>query len=170
MPPPALASALAAAGDGGAWTTADVLCGVPAQALAAYIAPCAPPGSAAPPTPADAAALPALFEAKDAALAAGVALRGRGGGDFAVHRVHPAARQGVDLVYGRGGDASGGCGVAVARVAQAAIAGEGTFVYVLVTYRFPSVSALAVERLLEFAEGPLREAGRGAAPLLRTAA
>jgi hypothetical protein len=80
--------------------------------------------------------------------------------------VHPAACPGVDVVYGREGDASGGRGCAVARVAEGGTdgdAGGGRFVYVVVTYRFPSVSALAVERLLEFAAGPLREAVGGGA-------
>lgn len=84
-------------------------------------------------------------------------LAGRGGGAFAVHQVHGGARPGVDLVYGRAGDASGGRGCAVARVAE----GAG-FAYVVVTYRFPSVSALAVERLLRFAD-VLRAAGGGEA-------
>lgn len=86
------------------------------------------------------------------ALAASVALRGRGGGDFALHRVHTAARPDVDLVFRSGGDASGLCCAAVACLGQAAIAGEGNVVCVLVTYRLPSVRALAVERLLEFAD------------------
>lgn len=163
MPSTALASALASAVDDGAWTTVDVFCGRAPRVLEAYTASDAPPGTSAPLTATDLESLPALFTSKDAALATGVALTGRGGGEFAVHRVHPAARPGVDLVYGRGGDASSGCGVVVARVRQPVIADEGAVVYVLVTYRFPSVSALAVERLLQFADGPLRAAaGDGA--------
>lgn len=163
MPSAALASALVSAGDDGAWTTVDVLCGRAPRALVAHTTPTAPPGADAPLTAADRAALPALFVSRDAALATGVTLNGRGGGDFVIHRVHPAALPGVDLVYGRGGDASGGSGVVVARVQNPVVADEGAVVYVLVTYRFPSVSALAVERLLQFADGPLRvSAGEGA--------
>lgn len=165
MPSAGLASALVSAGSDDAWTTADVLRGREPRALAAHTAPSAPPSASAPLTAADLAALPALFASKDAALASGVTLGGRGGGEFAVHRVHPAARPGVDLVYGRGGNASGGCGVVVARVQEPVVAGEDAVVYVLVTYRFPSVSALAVERLLQFADGPLRTAAGDGAQL-----
>jgi hypothetical protein len=76
------------------------------------------------------------------------------GGDaaYAVHQVHADVRPGVDVVYGRRGDASAGRGCAVARVADR----DGGFAFVAVTYRFPVVSALAVERLVAFADGELR--------------
>lgn len=55
--------------------------------------------------------------------------------------------RGLDLVYGRVGDALSGSGACVARVRQA----SGEFVYAAIHYKFPSLSANAVPALVQFA-------------------
>jgi hypothetical protein len=111
-------------------------------------------------------ALPALFVSKHAAMSTGVMLDCRKGMYFAVHRYYLSIRPGVDVLYGRAGDASSGEGVAVARVALGPLEEDGInrdlkvakaeYAYVLVTYRFPKVSPAAVAALVEFCEGQLK--------------
>lgn len=55
--------------------------------------------------------------------------------------------RGVDLVYGRNGNAVSGAGACVARMLQA----SGVELYVAISYRFPSLSANAVAELVAFA-------------------
>lgn len=93
-------------------------------------------------------ALISLFESREAALRAGIWLRGL---KFAVHRWETVL--GVDLVYGRTGDAVSGCGAAVARV-DFSERGEDS-VFVAISYKFPVVSASAVSKLVSFSRDVL---------------
>ena len=66
---------------------------------------------------------------------------------FAVHQWNTC--KGVDLVYGRAGDAVSGVGGAVARIK---LSGQDQgYTYIAITYRFPAVSASAVSKLVLFA-------------------
>lgn len=87
-----------------------------------------------------------LFSSREHAFRAGINLSGM---SYAVHQYETT--RGVDLVYGRTGDAVSGSGACVARVKQA----HGEYVYAAVTYKFPSLSANAVLELVEFANSQL---------------
>jgi hypothetical protein len=100
-------------------------------------------------------------------MEAGVPLRRQEGIVYSIHHFFPSVRSGLDVLYGRAGDASAGEGVAVARLfanldTPPAIVDS----FVLITYRLPIVSALAVPKLLNFAETSLR---RVVAPRAETA-
>ncbi|CDF33043.1 unnamed protein product [Chondrus crispus] len=83
-----------------------------------------------------------LFTSAEYAVRAGIALSGA---SYAVHQYETT--RGVDLVYGRTGDAVSGSGACVARVQQA----NGDCIYAAVSYDFPSLSANAVPELVELA-------------------
>lgn len=84
-----------------------------------------------------------LFNSREHAVRAGISLNGM---TFAVHQYETT--RGVDLVYGRTGDAVSGSGACVARVRQT----SGQHMYAGLCYKFPSLSADAVSKLVEFAE------------------
>uniref|UniRef100_A0A7S3G9A2 Profilin n=1 Tax=Palpitomonas bilix TaxID=652834 RepID=A0A7S3G9A2_9EUKA len=56
-----------------------------------------------------------------------------------------------NLIYGRRGDATEGNGVALAKAKN----NEGKIIFAAITYVYPTVSAKAVARLRDFAEGYL---------------
>lgn len=91
--------------------------------------------------------LPKIFASRDAALETGIVLESDDE-PFAVHQIHRNVADGVDVMYGRSGTATSGQGRAVARLC-------GT-VFVVVTYRLPILSPLAVERLIKFVDRTLR--------------
>jgi hypothetical protein len=105
--------------------------------------------------------MPAFFVSKESALSTGVVLYSRSNEYLAVHLFHPGVRKGIDVLYGRAGDASSGEGVSVMRVKvdvdDAVPEGEakgldkeedGPFVYVIVTFRFPILSPIVEAALL----------------------
>lgn len=87
-----------------------------------------------------------LFSSREHAFRAGIKL---GDLSYAVHQYETT--RSVDLVYGRTGDAVSGSGACVARVNQA----TGDCIYIAVSYKFPSLSANAVSKLVEFANSHL---------------
>lgn len=91
--------------------------------------------------------LPRIFTSRHTALETGIVLEAHEE-TFAVHQIHENVADGVNVIYGRGGSATSGEGVAVARLSSG--------VYTLVTYRLPVVSALAVEVLVKFVDRTLR--------------
>jgi hypothetical protein len=108
-------------------------------------------------------ALPSLFAGKEAAMEAGVPLRRQEGFLYSVHQFYPSIRQGLDVLYGRGGDASAGEGVAVVRLFPTPnTTPSAADCFVVVTYKLPIVSALAVPKLITFAEKTLKPLLSGA--------
>ncbi|KAL3673145.1 hypothetical protein V7S43_002440 [Phytophthora oleae] len=81
-----------------------------------------------------------LFSKREDTMASGIVLLGE---QYDVHRFHPP------LVYGRRGDPSleEGEGIAVCKVAQGS-----RFLFCLITYVYPTLSARAVPQLKEFCE------------------
>lgn len=95
--------------------------------------------------------LPELFSSKESALRKGIVIGCRDNLTYATHHFHAKIRENTDLLWGRTGDASGGEGIAIARIfpdRDSNPSEDNTFV--IITYRFPVVSALAVSKLLEF--------------------
>lgn len=85
-------------------------------------------------------AIPVLFSSRDFALRAGIVLNSQ---KFQVHQWETS--KGVDLAYGRRGDAVSGVGACVFRYKK-----DSSTCYGAVTYSFPSLSANAVTKLIFF--------------------
>lgn len=93
-----------------------------------------------------------MFSSKEVALQKGIVLNCRGSLSYSTHRYHANIVDGMDVISGRTGDASSGEGIAIARVASSSKSHPSVDdVYILVTYRFPVVSAMAVPALIQFA-------------------
>ncbi|PXF44092.1 hypothetical protein BWQ96_06173 [Gracilariopsis chorda] len=88
----------------------------------------------------EASAIPPLFTSRHFALRAGILLNSQ---HFHVHQWETT--RGVDLAYGRRGDALSGVGACVFRYKKH----NSTF-YGAITYSFPSLSANAVTKLISF--------------------
>lgn len=91
---------------------------------------------------------------RERAFRAGISF---GGISFAVHQYETT--RGVDLVYGRVGNAVSGSGACVAKIKQA----SGQVIFAVLRYDFPSLSANAVSKLVQFASEHL-----GALPTLES--
>lgn len=102
-----------------------------------------------------------LFTSRDYAVRAGIHLNGE---SYAVHQYETT--RGVDLVYGRTGDAVSGAGACVARVKQL----SGDVIHIAIVYRFPSLSANAVPKLVAFAHEYLDADAKGVEKLDNEAA
>lgn len=89
-----------------------------------------------------------LFSSREFALRAGLVLRGT---KYDVHYWETVRN--VELVYGRTGDAVSGAGACVGRIAT-----RNSFVYAVVRYDFPSLSANAVTELVRFSREKLASA------------
>ncbi|CAN8073343.1 unnamed protein product [Agarophyton chilense] len=89
----------------------------------------------------EANALPLLFSSREYAFRAGIELNSQ---NFDVHQWE--STRGVDLVYGRQGDAVSGVGACAFRMK----AEDQPEVYGAISYSFPSLSTNAVSKLISF--------------------
>jgi hypothetical protein len=77
------------------------------------------------------------YDSRDATIGPGFILNRE---HFDVHRFHPP------LIYGRRGGPDDGAGIAICR----GVLENGNFLYALITYELPILSARAVPQLIEF--------------------